>query len=231
MVFSGDGDTGDKSLREMPNATTRRLILTFGRLHVPKGSIMSRKSMAAALIPLFMSVSAGPAFARPANSPPAAAGQSHQMSDVLSKLHAVAQWSIQLSDMASKKAKSDLVKDYAREVTTTNGQKDAKLKEIAQSHGIKLSPVDPKTEEGKSLTERIKGETALLKSLDGDAFDKEYMTLVTNTQQSVIHFLEAAKAETQDQNMKQYLDDMTNLVQGRLTKAQDVLQKIYGNSL
>ena len=56
-----------------------------------------------------------------------------------------------------------------------------------------IAPLDPQTEEGKSLNERIKAEEALLGSLEGDAFDKEYMTLVTNTQQSVLNLLKASE--------------------------------------
>ena len=97
--------------------------------------------------------------------------------------------------------------------------------------GIEIAPLDAQTEEGKSLLDRIKAETVLLDSLEGDAFDKEYMTLVTNTQQSVIHFLEASKADAKDQGAKQFIGDMIAAVQSRLKTAQDIMVKIYGNSI
>jgi predicted outer membrane protein len=177
---------------------------------------------------MFVSVLAtaitGAAFA----APPEKAGNA---GEALTVLHAVGQWSIDLSKMAETKAKSDLVKNYAREMATKNADKDAKLMGIAQKHGIEVAPLDPQTEEGKSLIDRIKGETALLSSLEGDAFDKEYMTLVTNTQQSVIHFLEAHKAAAKDPDVKNFLGDMTTAVQNRLKVAQDVMAKVYGNRI
>jgi predicted outer membrane protein len=185
---------------------------------------MSRKGIAAMFVSLFATAITGAAFA----APPEKAGD---LGEVLTVLHAVGQWSIDLSKMADTKAKSDLVKGYARDVATKNADKDAKLMAMAQKHGIEVAPLDPQTEEGKSLLARIKGETALLSSLEGDAFDKEYMTLVTNTQQSVIHFLEAHKAAAKDPDVKSLLGDLTTTVQGRLKVAQDIMAKVYGNRI
>ena len=108
---------------------------------------------------------------------------------------------------------------------------DTKLRSIAEKAGIDIKPLDAQTEEGKSLLDRMKAETALLGSLEGDAFDKEYMTLVTNTQQSVIHVLETNKASAKDPEVKQFLGDMTTTVQNRLKTAQDVMAKIYGDNI
>jgi predicted outer membrane protein len=101
--------------------------------------------------------------------------------------------------------------------------------DIAKKNKIDVVPLDPRTEEGKSLLDRMNAETALLGSLQGDAFDKEYMTLVTNTQQSVIHVLDTNKARTTNQEVKQFLGDLQTTVQNRLQKAQDIMQKVYGD--
>jgi putative membrane protein len=182
-------------------------------------------------VPLFIMAMTGAAFAA---APPAHADTAEgtpKLNEAFSVLHAVAQWSIDLSKMADQKAKSELVKDYAKQMATMNTEKNAKLMSLAQKHGINVAPLDPQTEEGKSVVDRMKAETALLQSLDGDAFDKEYMTLVTNTQQSVIHFLDAHKAAAKDPDVKQFLSDMSTNVQGRLSKAQDVMAKVYGDQI
>jgi predicted outer membrane protein len=193
---------------------------------------MLRKRLAAMSMSLFVTAITGAAFA----SPPASgqvdtAEKAGNLGEALTVLHAVGQWSIDLSKMADKRAKSDLVKDYAREMATANAEKDAKLMSIAQKHGVEVAPLDPQTEEGKSLLDRIKAETLLLSSLEGDAFDKEYMTLVTNTQQSVIHFLEGHKAAAKDPDVKQFIGGMTTAVQGRLRTAQDIMAKVYGDKI
>ena len=188
------------------------------------------RKLAAAFIPLAI---AGTAVA----NPPAASGSADtsekatKLNEALSVLQAVSQWSRSLSEMADQRAKSDLVKDYARSMATANADADTKLRSVAEKAGIDIKPLDPQTEEGKSLLDRMKAETTLLGSLEGDAFDKEYMTLVTNTQQSVIHVLETNKAAAKDPQVKQFLGDMTTTVQTRLKKAQDVMAKIYGDKI
>jgi hypothetical protein len=57
------------------------------------------------------------------------------------------------------------------------------------------------------------------------------MTLVTNAQQSVIHLLESRKALTRDPEVKQFLGELITSVQSRLTRAQDIMAKIYGNEI
>jgi len=182
-------------------------------------------------VSLFVTAIAGAAFANPPASGRADTEKAGKLGEALTVLHAVGQWSTDISKMAEKRAKSDLVKSYAREMATANADKDAKLMGIAQKHGIEVAPLNPQTEEGKSLLDRMKAETALLSSVEGDAFDKEYMTLVTNTQQSAIRFLEAQKAAAKDPDVKQLLGDMTTAVQNRLKTAQDVLAKVYGDRI
>jgi predicted outer membrane protein len=116
-------------------------------------------------------------------------------------------------------------------VATSNAATDTKLLSVAQKGGLNVAPLTPPTEEGASIIDRMKGETALLGSLQGDAFDKEYMTLVTNTQQSVLHVLETSKASATDPEVKQFLGDQISTVQNRLKTAQDILAKIYGQTI
>src|SRR5215471_12494463 len=126
---------------------------------------MLRKRLTATFVPLFVTAISGAAFAAPP------AEKAANMGEVLTVLHAVGQWSIDMSKMADTRAKSDLVKSYASEMASRNTDFDAKLMGVAQKHGIEVAPLDAQTEEGKSLLDRIKAETALLGSVQGDAFD------------------------------------------------------------
>lgn len=192
------------------------------------------KKLVAVTFPL---VIAGAALANPPppSGPPSGRADTPEkeakLSESLSVLHAVSQWAITLSDLADKRAKSDLVKNYAHSMATTSADADTKLKSIAEKNGVDIKPLDVQTEAGKSLSDRMKAEATLLGSLEGDAFDKEYMTLVTNTQQSVIHVLETNKAAAKNKEVKQFLGDMTTTVQGRLKTAQDVMAKVYGDNI
>jgi predicted outer membrane protein len=181
------------------------------------------------LIPMFIS---GAAFARaPVSSQSDTPRGSATLSESFSALHAFSQATTEVSDMADKRAKSDLVKNYARDIATANAKLDEKLQLMAKKDGIDIAPLNPQTEQGKSLLDRIRGEKLLLGSLEGDAFDKEYMTLVTNTQQSVIHVLGTSKALAKDPEVKQFIADLTTTVQNRLKRAQDIMATVYGDKL
>src|SRR5437763_172356 len=105
-----------------------------------KETSMSRTRLAAVLIPLVIT-SAGAAFAgTPAAGGAASTEHASQLSESLSELHAVNQWAVTLSEMADKRAKSDLVKSYARTVAETNPTFDAKLTAVAQKQGIDIAP-------------------------------------------------------------------------------------------
>ena len=149
----------------------------------------------------------------------------------LSVLHAATQAAIKVSDLADKRAKSDLVKAYARTVSSGNAMLDARLTLIAQTQGIAVLPLDPQTEAGKSLIDRLQAEAVMLGSLEGDSFDKLYMTLVTNTQQSVIQLVGARIASATDPEVKAFFTELKTIIENRLTTAQDILAKVYGDDI
>ena len=149
----------------------------------------------------------------------------------LSILHAASQAAIKVSALADKRAKSDLVKAYASTVSSGNAELNAKLMLIAQKQGTKVLPLDPQTEAAKSLIDRLQAEAVMLGSLEGDAFDKQYMTLVTNTQQSIINLANARIATVSDPEVKAFFTDLKTIVENRLITAQDILAKVYGNDI
>ena len=192
---------------------------------------MSPTRLAAVVLPLFITSTGAALAGTPASGGAVTTEHAPQLSESFSELHAVSQWSVSLSEMADKRAKSDLVKTYARSIANANPTLDAKIVSVAKTQGIDIVPPDPKTEESKSLIDRMKAETVLLGSLEGDAFDKEYMTLVTNTQQSVLNLLKASKGSAKDPEVKQLIGELTTTVQNRLKTAQDIMAKIYGNRI
>ena len=112
---------------------------------------MLRKSLASMFMSLFVTGAiTGAAFAGPPASDHADTPEKGaKLSEALSVLHAASQWSINLSEMADKRAKSDLVKNYAHGVATSNATVETKLQSIAQKDGVEIAPLNPQTEEGQ----------------------------------------------------------------------------------
>jgi len=198
---------------------------------------MSRKRLAILCVPLFIAgatlsspsgpVLAGPPVSNQAETPETAT----KLSEAFSALHAVNQAATNFSNMAEKRAKSDLVKNYASAIAKANPIADEKLLHVAKQDGINVVPLDPKTEKGKSLLDRINAEAVLLGSLEGDAWDKEYMILVTNAQQSVIRLLKKQRTLAKNKDVKQYLGELITTVEKRLNTSQDIMAKIYGDEI
>lgn len=184
------------------------------------------KKLAVVFMPFFFA-----AAALVANSAEVSGAGEPNLERALSVLHAASQAAIKVSDLADKRAKSDLVKEYARTVSSGNAKFDAQLMLIAKKQGIKVLPLDPKTEAGKSLIDRLQAEAVMLRSLKGDAFDKQYMTLVTNTQQSIVNLANARIASATDPEVKAFFTDLKTIIEKRLTTAQDILAKVYGDDV
>ena len=129
---------------------------------------------------------------------------------------------IELAKIARDHAANSDVKQFAQVMLDDHTKAGDELKQIATSNSI---PIDTKIDDKqKSLMDK-------LSKLNGADFDKEYMSLVTNTQQSVIRLLETHKAAAKDPAVKQLMGDMTTTVQNRLKTAQDILAKVYGDSI
>jgi predicted outer membrane protein len=117
---------------------------------------MLRKSLTAIFVSLSIAGSTGAAFA----APPAAgnnAQASAKLSDTFSTLYAVNQWSVEVSKMADTRAKSDLVKDYARQVVAANSSADTNLMNVAQKGGLNIQPLSPDNEEGRACSTARRG--------------------------------------------------------------------------
>jgi len=106
-----------------------------------KERIMLRTRLAAMFIPLFIT---GAALAD--NPKPMGADTTEgaaKVSATFSTLETVNKWAINISEMADKRAKSDLVKSYAHTVATANTIFEQKLDTLAQKHGMDIAPPGP----------------------------------------------------------------------------------------
>jgi predicted outer membrane protein len=185
-------------------------------------------------LPLFLSTAAIAGIQSGAESSQSEA-ESSQVEDQLSRsfsvLNAAVQGAINVSNLAAENASSELVKEYARSVASGNAELLERLREIAAENSVAIVAVDPQTEAGKSLIARLEAEKTMLSTLKGDAFDKEYMTLVTNAQQSVIKFAEVRIATAKSERVKEFFTNLKTLATGRNTIAQGILEKVYGDEL
>lgn len=193
---------------------------------------MLLKKLAVIGIPLFIS---GAALAGAQSPGQTGQAESSELDVTLSRsfstLHALVQGAISVSELAVENAGSDLVKEYARTVSSGNVELDQKILALAAENSVEIVALDPQTEAGKSLIARLEAEKVMLSSLKGDAFDKMYMTLVTNAQQSILKFAEVRIATATNDRVKEFFTNLKTLISGRNTVAQGILEKVYGDDL
>src|SRR6186997_1262366 len=118
----------DSTPVETPCATgvarSKEVIAAHPGCESRRRKIMSLKGLAPMFMALFVIANTGAAFASPPASGKTDTAETGNLGEALTVLHAVGQWSIDVSKMADERAKSDLVKNYARTIATANADTD-----------------------------------------------------------------------------------------------------------
>jgi hypothetical protein len=136
-----------------------------------------------------------------------------------------------VADVSPPEKRSSGMRDKAQGPLITVAEEAIPVPDF-KNNRMQLSLRNYSTHEmGKDLVARLKAEAVMLGSLEGDAFDKAYMTLVTNTQQSTINLANAPIATATDPEVKAFFTDLKTVIENRLTTAQEILAKVYGDEI
>jgi putative membrane protein len=123
----------------------------------------------------------------------------------------------QLSDLAEQKARSESVKDLAREIKDEHTQAVDKLQQIASNKNVSL-PSDVSRSD-RSIIDR-------LQKLSGEEFDKEYMRqTVKEHQRDVENYRQQAKS-AKDEEVKEYAKNTLPTLEQHLDRARQVSESI-----
>jgi putative membrane protein len=120
---------------------------------------------------------------------------------------------VQLGQMASEKATSDAVKQFAQRMVTDHGKANDELKTLAKNKNITL-PDDPGAEH-KSLHDK-------LMRLSGEAFDKAYVrAMLDDHQKDVAAFRTESKSGT-DPDVKAWAAKTLPTLEEHLKMVRDI---------
>jgi predicted outer membrane protein len=146
---------------------------------------------------------------------------------VIEKVHLIHQGEIAYGQLALRQAQSPEVKRLAQMLVQDHQERDRKILEIAQKHGVKLDERStvpagmPRSEEAvgkepaerfgqliKEYTQRVQQETnKRLQGLQGVEFDQAYAHLMIVEHTQAIAFLGAAREYVVDENVQKLLDE------------------------
>jgi len=121
---------------------------------------------------------------------------------------------IETGKLAQEKASKDEVKKFAQTMVDDHTKALTELQEIASKKGVEL-PTETDMKHKASAT--------ALKALNGDSFDKRYMSSVGVSDHKKTHeMLQKVERNTNDPDLKAYAAKTLPVVHGHLTTAQQI---------
>lgn len=120
---------------------------------------------------------------------------------------------IQLGQLAAKKGSTDDVRQFGQRMVTDHQQLNDQLKPFAQSKGVSL----PKKPGKKMQAEYVK-----LNALSGEAFDKEYVSMMVDDHQKDLKEFKQEANNTTDPQLKETVQKGADVVQQHLTAIEEI---------
>jgi putative membrane protein len=124
---------------------------------------------------------------------------------------------VALGQMATNKAESEAVKDFAQRMITDHGKANQELKDLAASEGVTL-PTEMSTE-AKALQKKLSG-------LSGTEFDKAYMKEMLKDHKKDISAFKKETEQGQDSEVKNWAAKTLPTLQEHYTIAQTTASQI-----
>jgi putative membrane protein len=150
-------------------------------------------------------------------------GQAPSDPQIAGIVQAANQIDIDQAKLALKKTSSQQVKEFANQMISDHTNLQKSVSDLAKKLGV--APEDSAT--SKQLKQQADDETSKLKSLHGNAFDKEYASHEVVFHQAVI---DAAKStlipNAKNAELKSALEGAAPLLQGHLEHAQQLEQSL-----
>lgn len=124
---------------------------------------------------------------------------------------------VQLGQIAQQQASNQRVKDFGNMMVTDHTQANDQLKDLASGHGISLPDALP-ADKQKMVDD--------LKSLNGTAFDKKYMSMMVEDHQEDVAKFKTESNSANDPQLKQWATTTTPVLQKHLDSAQAINKAI-----
>jgi putative membrane protein len=124
---------------------------------------------------------------------------------------------VTLGQMASSKATSPDVKNFANRMVSDHGKANDELKQLAQNKGLTL-PADVDAESKKTADKLTKA--------SGNDFDKQYMTAMVDGHEKVVKEFEKKSKDAKDPDLKTWVTNTLPTLQDHLKMAKETKSKL-----
>ena len=144
---------------------------------------------------------------------------------LLNKLHGEYQQQLELAKLVTEKSKNQEVVEFASTMLREHEQGAAKIKQVAEAKGIALMPSKPTSEAGIQREKENAAWVAKLKTMSGNDFDREYMTMVATRHDKTVALLKAAKTEVKDPQVVTLIGELQPTEQKHADRAEVIAVK------
>jgi putative membrane protein len=127
-----------------------------------------------------------------------------------------------LARLAMDRASNQEVKDYANTIERDHQDAMDRLIKMFKDQNVTLT-TPPKTAEHLANVDK-------LKKLSGAEFDREFLTMMVQTHQTTLNFLNQEKGKARNADFQKYLNDVIPKVQSHLEKAQELQKKMIAGA-
>ena len=121
------------------------------------------------------------------------------------------------ADLAQQKAQSPELKQFAQTLKQDHQKAQQDLERIAQKHSVTLPT---------SVDEKCQQEITRLEALSGAEFDKEFAKGAVEGHAMAIAHLQHASSAVQDQDLKQYTQQVLSKVKEHQRKGREIAQSV-----
>lgn len=126
---------------------------------------------------------------------------------------------IQLSEMASEKATSDAVKDYAKRMVADHSTANEKLMSVINA------TIPEQWRPKKEANQKKLNEVKALKNLSGEKFDRQYIAMMVKEHKQSVDLYQKQAKSGKTEELKAFAKETLPTLQEHLKMAQDVAQK------
>jgi putative membrane protein len=197
---------------------------TFPKEDPMTKTLFARAALVAALFAPAL-VSANPTGDKPAPTAPATKDKAaEKLSDadlhVLTDVHATNQMEIEAGKLAKTKGGTPAIKKFGQELITDHTKADKNALALAKARGVTLADhPTPRDDAEKAQMEKDMAAMERLKTLDGAAFDSEFLAVMLDGHTRTVAKLDAAIGTVSDAKLKALLTKIKPVVQKHADRA------------
>jgi putative membrane protein len=129
---------------------------------------------------------------------------------------------ITMADLALNRATKSSVKNFAKMMKSDHGRNLSQMQSFSQKFGVGLVP----SSLSKSLKSNGRRELSSLMRLNGDRFDKAYMTTMVKGHEKALQVVDSQIREARNPKLKKSLETTRNVIMKHLEKAKMVQREL-----